>query len=265
MRHIVYATLLLTVAASAAHAQVWNDCKYSEERSATVEAGGAQLLDLDAGAGLLKIEGKAGITSVQIRGKACASDKELLQEIKLEARREGSTVRVKANVQDHDFSFGSMRNEYARLDVVIEVPLGMAARIDDGSGDMELAGLGDTEIDDGSGGIVASNLASAHINDGSGEIDLTNIRGRVDIDDGSGGIELHDIAGDITIDDGSGEIEVRDAHTNVRISDSSGSINVANVGGNFIVTDDGSGSIDYDNVKGRVELPAPRGRHRRDD
>ena len=44
--------------------------------------------------------------------------------------------------------------------------------------------------------------------------------------------------------------------------DSSGSIAVSRVGGDFVVDHDGSGSIDYDGVKGRVDIPRKDRYHR---
>ena len=46
--------------------------------------------------------------------------------------------------------------------------------------------------------------------------------------------------------------------------DSSGSIDVSRVGGDFVVEHDGSGSIDYDGVKGKVDIPRKDHYHRRD-
>lgn len=259
MRSVLYGALALMVAAPSLQAQVWNDCKYDADRSVTLNAADARLLNLDAGSGSLRVEGKPGLTEVRIRGKACASSRDVLENITLDARRDGNSIVVKANKheENHQIHIG---NYYARLDLVVEVPAGMAANIDDGSGSMELSGLGDVNIDDGSGEITAHDLGAVHIDDGSGSITLTDIRGRVDIQDNSGGIELRNIAGAIDIDDGSGEIDVRVAKSNVRVSDSSGSISVADVDGDFIVTRDGSGGIDYDHVRGRVDIPSRRHR-----
>jgi hypothetical protein len=44
--------------------------------------------------------------------------------------------------------------------------------------------------------------------------------------------------------------------------DSSGSIDVSRVGGDFVVEHDGSGSIDYDGVKGKVDIPRKDRYHR---
>lgn len=254
MRLIIGMITATAISAAAAQAQDWDDCKHEAQRAASVTAEDARLLVVEAGSGSLKIEGKSGATSIVIKGRACASDRDLLDDIKLEARRNGSSVAVRANVRDRTRT-SFRRNEYARLDVVMEVPAGMAAEIEDGSGSIELSHLGAVKLDDGSGEIVASNLASIRIKDGSGAILLSDVSGRVDINDGSGEITLRNIGGPIDIEDGSGEIHIRGANGNVRISDGSGGIDVADVAGDFTVVDDGSGSITHDNVRGKVDIP----------
>jgi hypothetical protein len=254
---LITAALIASVTLPAL-AQDHEECRHEAQRSATVDANGARLLNIEAGSGSLKIVGKAGLNQVVIRGRACASHADLLNEIRLTANRQGSDVVVMANKRDsrNDWNHG---NEYARLDVTIEVPARMAAEIADGSGSMDISNLGAVRISDGSGDIVGNDLhGEVRVKDGSGGIRLIDVAGRVDIDDGSGSISLRNINGAIDIDDSSGEINIRVARNNIRISDSSGSIDVVDVDGDFVVDDDSSGSIDYDNVKGRVDIPRKR-------
>lgn len=257
---LLTATLLLG-AAQGALAQSSDQCRHEAQRTADVDAVGARQLTLKAGAGSLRIEGKAGLDRVVIRGRACASDARLLEEVELRADRRGSDVVVEAIARVEGWSLTGMR--YASLDLVIEVPARMAADITDGSGSIDLSNLGAVSITDGSGEIVGSDLhGDVRIKDGSGGVKLTNLAGGVNIHDGSGSIELRDIGGMIDITDGSGEIDVRTARNSVRISDGSGSIEVADVDGDFTVTRGGSGAIGYSNVKGRVDIPSRRVRRR---
>ena len=101
----------------------------------------------------------------------------MLEEVQLTASRSGNAVHVKS--MDDDLR---LRNrEYARLNVVIEVPENMAADINDGSGDIELTGIGEVVLDDGSGQIEARNLSgNVQIRDGSGEIRLIGCSRRCD-------------------------------------------------------------------------------------
>ena len=259
MHSALLTAALIATTALPAIAQDDDDCRHEAQRSATVDANGARLLSIEAGSGFLKIVGKPGINQVIIRGRACASHADLLNDIRLTANREGSDVVITANKRERNDWSGYHGNEYARLDVTIEVPARMAAEIADGSGSIDISNLGAVRIEDGSGDIVGNGLnGDVRVKDGSGGIRLIDVAGRLDIDDGSGSITLRNINGAIDIDDSSGEINIRGAHNNVRISDSSGSIDVVDVDGDFVVDDDSSGSIDYDNVKGRVDIPRRR-------
>ena len=259
MKLATLTTVLITASALPAFAQDWGEqCRHEAQRSANIELNGATLLALRAGSGSLKVEGKPGVNRITVRGKACASDERLLDDIKLSTAREGGSIVIEANLREGR-GWNYRDNEYARLDLVIEVPARMAMEIEDGSGSIDLSNIGAVHIADGSGDIVANDLhGEVRIKDGSGGIRLIDVAGRVDIDDGSGEISLRNIGGLIDIDDSSGEINIRGARNSVRISDSSGSIDVSDVAGDFTVDDDSSGGIDYDNVKGRVDIPRRR-------
>jgi hypothetical protein len=231
------------------------ECRYSAPRETTVDASAAARLVVSAGSGSLKVEGKPGLRQARLRGTACASDRELLNDIQLTANRVGNDIRVKSN--DEDLRLGN--REYARLDLVIEVPENMAADINDGSGDVELYSLGAVTLHDGSGGIIADGIAGdLDVEDGSGEIKITGVRGNVSIEDGSGEIDVYDVIGRVDISDSSGEITVAKVGRDVIISDSSGDIDVDDIGGAFTVRSDGSGGVDYRAVKGAVRVPSKR-------
>jgi DUF4097 and DUF4098 domain-containing protein YvlB len=259
MQVVLWTAVLIGATAAPLMAQDRDQCRHEAQRSATVDANGARRLVISAGSGSLRIEGKPGITTVRITGRACASSADLLDDIRLNARRSDADVIVEANDRQNEGGWNFRGNEYARLDLVMEVPARIAAEIDDGSGSIDLSNLGALLIEDGSGEITGDNLnGDVEIDDGSGTIRLVDVTGSVRIEDGSGEISLRNIGGRIDIDDGSGEIDVRGARNTVRINDSSGGIDVADVDGDFIVVSDSSGGIDYDNVKGRVDIPRGR-------
>jgi hypothetical protein len=253
---ILTAAVLLGTAAPLL-SQSFDECRHEAQRTATVDAAGARQLMLKAGAGSLKIEGRAGLDRVTIRGRACASSAELLERIELRAQRNGSDVVVEAMQREDGWRFSN--NNYARLDLVVEMPAAMAAEIVDGSGSIEVSNLGAVDITDGSGEISGNDLhGDVRIHDGSGSITLTDLDGTVDIRDGSGSIELRNVGGTIDITDGSGEVDIRGARASVRVSDGSGGIEVHDVAGDFTVERDGSGGINYANVRGRVDIPRRR-------
>lgn len=236
----------LALAALAAVTQSWDNCEFTADRSATVASSGSDVLELVARAGSLVVEGRPGLREVRVRGKACASSRELLDQMVIETGRAGGRVRVEVPEVEHERSFLG-GNQNASLDLVIEVPEGMEAVIDDGSGEAEIRGVG-----------------RLRLTDGSGEVRLFDIHGDVSIEDGSGEVEIDGVDGSVDVEDGSGEVVVRGVTGSVNIEDGSGSIRVSDVRGDFIVRDDGSGDIRYDNVLGRVDVPEKdRDRRRR--
>ena len=226
------------VTASTAAAQ--DNCRFEASRSATIQASAGDRLDLIARAGSLTIRGREGMTEVRVRGRACASSEELLEQVQLESRRSGGTIHVEVPEVDMG-SWRSGGNRYASLHLEIDVPMGMVADIEDGSGSTDIDGLGDLRIEDGSGEIRMSNMqGDVTIDDGSGDIVIAGARGTVRVEDGSGSIEVRDVRGDVVVEDGSGSIDVRD------------------VAGDFIVDRDGSGGISHSGVRGRVDIPRRR-------
>ena len=242
MRSCLLSLIFATAIPAVLHAQ-----RYDEPRNATVNASGATTLKIDARAGQLRVTGRTDITEVRIRGTARASSRSLLEDIKLEATRNGNEVNVRAIVPSTDGCCDW--NGEALLDLVIETPAKLAVDIDDTSGDMT----------------VESVAAKVRIDDNSGNIRVRDAGGDVWISDSSGGIDIRGVKGSVDIDeDSSGEIEVYDVTGSVHVGrDSSGSIDVSRVGGDFVVERDGSGSIDYDDVKGKVDIPRKDRYHRR--
>jgi hypothetical protein len=236
---------LLLVAAAVSQ----SPCAHEETRTAQLT--GASSLDVDASAGTLRIEGRAGVNAVRIEAHLCASSAALLEDMELDAEVSRGTARVTVDLPDH---MGNRR--YARMDLVIVVPQGMPARIDDGSGATWISGLGDAEINDGSGELTVEDMrGSVEIIDGSGAVGVTDVAGSLTIEDGSGELTIRGVRGAVRIEDGSGSIEVADSGSDVEIDDGSGSIDVARVAGSLTVSDDGSGRIRHRDVQGRVSLP----------
>src|SRR2546423_15170865 len=83
---------------SAAHAQ-WSSA-YTAPRNATVNAAGARVVEVEAAAGSLRVEGKQGLSQVQVTGTARASSQGVLTEIRLVAERAGGRDVVKLDVHE---------------------------------------------------------------------------------------------------------------------------------------------------------------------
>jgi hypothetical protein len=234
---------LLYLAATPAFAQS-DSCPNTRELAARVEMSPGTPLRLKAGAGSLAVRGVDGLREARMRGTVCATSAELAQQASVTTVREAGAVVVETVMPDVQDRF--MNNDFVRIDLIVEVPLGTPATVHDGSGSAELGNLGDLEV-----------------HDGSGDLHIENIGGRLEVHDGSGGLEIRRTGGPVQVHDGSGELVITDAGGDVTIHDGSGSIDVDGVRGNLVVSEDGSGSVDYANVAGRVDVPRRgRGRHR---
>jgi DUF4097 and DUF4098 domain-containing protein YvlB len=254
----------------------WADsCRHEADRSVNIAGPGIKKVVIRVGAGDLDIRGESGQDSVAARGKACASNEQLLSGIQIASRREGDTVYLEAVMPQDDDDFLSF-HRYATLDLRVTVPESVALSVDDSSGDAQLRNVratdiadssgdlrlydiqGDLEVEDSSGGIDIRNVSGhVRVEDSSGDIDIQDVRGDVLIgDDSSGGLRIEDVAGGVrVVQDSSGDIRISDVQRDVRIdADSSGGIHVARVGGSFTVGADSSGTVDYEQVAGSVRI-----------
>jgi hypothetical protein len=249
---------------STAYAQSYGD--YTAPRNAVVDAAGARSVEVEAAAGSLRIEGKAGLRQVQVTGTARSSSQRFLSEIRLIAERRGDVVFIKADIPDGDE--GRYRDNYSgALDLVIQVPQGINAEVSDGSGDAKVLNVGALEASDGSGDFSVEGAASVRITDGSGNLRIENVGGDVRVSDGSGEIDVRNVTGSFTVEtDGSGSINATDVRGSVIVeNDGSGEIEVNKVGRDFRVENKGSGSIDYSSVSGQVNIPDRRHGRRGDE
>ena len=232
---------LLVAAALAAGppAALADDCAYTADREASLDAGGVRVVRIDAKAGALRVEGRTGLTRVEARGTACASSESVLDRIRLVATRQGDVIVVKVDIPDGSaWSW----NEQARLDLAVSVPRMMPLEVDDGSGSAVLAHVGPLKMRDGSGELTVSDVAGdLSIEDGSGSIEVDGVTGSVRLTDGSGGIVVRNVGGSVTVDE-----------------DGSGGIEVSEVKGDFTVAHDGSGGIEHHDVGGQVRVPGDR-------
>jgi hypothetical protein len=237
-------------------------CEYALDREVSISASAAQLLRLSAGAGDLRVEGREGLNEVRAVGRACASDESFLDDLTLTIEQVSGEIVLTAHYPESRNWTG---NRTAKIDLVVEMPLGMSADIDDSSGSMDVRGSGALNIDDSSGSILVRGASgSVDIDDSSGGVEVIDVAGDVRVDDGSGGIEIRDVQGSVYLEDGSGSIFVEGVGQNVVVdNDGSGSINVQNVLGDFSVRNDGSGGIRHSGVEGAVSIPEDRRSRRR--
>jgi len=246
--------LLLMVAAGPAHAW-WGDldCKYTAERSASIDTTGVERVEILARAGDLDVRPATGSTLTG-QGKACASKQEYLDQTQLHVQRDGTLLRVWVEAPD---SFTGIGVFYATLDLTVNVPAHLPVSITDTSGDLRVDGLSVTRIVDSSGDILATHLRSdVEINDSSGDVRVEDVAGRVRLTDSSGDLVVrgaHDVE---VVSDSSGDIVIERVAGSVRIDqDSSGDITVRDVGHDMTLLADSTGDVRVSGVQGTVKLP----------
>jgi hypothetical protein len=205
-----------------------------------LDAKGIDKLKIDCGAGSLTVNGMSSSDQIEVTAEILVkgiSDKKaedfIKKYLKLYLEKRGRQAVLVSQFKSFT-SFISLKTAVINLEV--NVPENIELNVDDGSGTMKIENIG----------------RSVNIDDGSGEIVVINIEGNLDIEDGSGTIDITGVSGDVSLDDGSGSIYVKKVGGSVTISDGSGSITVDGVDKDVRIKDDGSGSVNIENVKGKV-------------
>jgi hypothetical protein len=262
MRRVIVFLLLAAVPALA-----WADmdCAFRADRSLDIDPKGLSLLKLDTGAGDLVVEGVAGLSKIELRGKACASSQELLDNTQFTQQVEGATAMAATKIPDlgDNWSlFGA--GTYAYIDVHVRMPSGVKLDLRDSSGDLEVSGLTNgLDLKDSSGDIKLRDIVGAvNVTDTSGDIEVKGIGGDFTVlSDSSGDINVDDVKGSAVVqEDSSGDITLRHVGGDARVDrDSSGDITFEDVGRDAVVGADGSGDITADGVKGNFSVGAKSG------
>jgi hypothetical protein len=187
----------------------------SEQVTEALTATRLDRLRIRAGAGSLEVRGVEGGERVVARAWLCASDRERLFAMDVDLRRlMGPDLLLETRQADPDGGLGWGDDEYARIDLVLEVPAGMAVAIEDGSGTIAVNGVGDLLV-----------------RDGSGDVDVRDVRGNARIEDGSGGVRVARVSGDVEILDGTGSVEVGGVTGSLVVSGATEEVSVADVAG----------------------------------
>jgi len=221
----------------------------SFERSLNLSTDRLTAVEFDLGAGSLDVVGTTG-NQISINATIESDDFKNMDDFveafenkmhfSIERQSEYAVIFAK---KKEGMTWGRSKNMAIHLEV--ELPRGMDLFIDDGSGSINIENIdGEIAIDDGSGSITLRDIGNnVKIDDGSGSISISDVNGDLDIEDGSGSIEMKNIVGSVEIEDGSGTVVAKKIGGNFEIDDGSGDISVKELTGEFILVDDGSGSI----------------------
>lgn len=253
-------------------------CRYSAPRNVDLDAATLSSLLLNLGSTDAHVQGVDGLERIEIRGTACASNPRWLDDLRIDASRNGSQATVTMRT-DHGsiFSlFGAIRS-YAYIKLSVSVPPALAVAIHSGSGDVVAASLASLDFHTGSGDLQAQRITGplslalgsgdvqargvgsvALSSTGSGDVSVNDINGDVRADrSGSGNLSFSDVRGNVAIGSvGSGDLRLDDIGGNVRVDAiGSGDLVVGDVTGNLQVGASGSGDVSYHDVKGSVHVP----------
>lgn len=225
--------IVMAMFASSLTYAAWNG--YTETRDLELPSSGIKVLEIDAGAGGIVVNGVADTDVISVKATVRVDDNEddaietIEKRLVLKLEKKRSKAVLDAYFEDSGWHF----SDSAAVDVEVSVPQGLEIFVDDGSGPIQINNAqSDIRIDDGSGSIEVTGARSVWVDDGSGSIRITNVTGDVEVEDGSGDIKVQTVGGTVTIDDGSGGIDVRDVEKDLDIvDDGSGSVRIADVRG----------------------------------
>jgi Toastrack DUF4097 len=269
------AGLTLLALAGAAGAE---ECRYSAPRTVELDSASLRLLLLKLGSTDAHVHGMAGLSKVELRGTACASNPKWLQDLQIDTARSGATATVTVRTGEHGITLGLFGfSHYAYMKLSVSVPPQLAVAIDSASGDVaaeELASLdfhsgsGDLKADDiagaltlrlGSGDVEAQRVGDVQLRStGSGDVTVDDVRGDVHADHaGSGDLHFSNVKGGVWVGSvGSGDLRLESIGRSVQVdSIGSGDLIVDGVAGDLKVGAAGSGDVTYHGVEGAVHVP----------
>lgn len=277
MRKIIpwSAALALLVAAGAAGAE---PCRYSAPRNVDLDATTLKSLLLTLGSTDAHVQGVAGLSRIEVRGTACASNPRWLDDLRVDTSRNGSQAAVTVRTGDHDNTFTLFGfSRYAYIKLSVRVPPQLAVAINSESGDVVAEALASLDFDSGSGdlkayqitGALALELGSGDVeahevgnvdlrSTGSGDVTVSDVRGNVQAgQSGSGDLHFSDVRGSVSLGSvGSGDLRLESIGGDVRVdSIGSGDLVVDDVTGNLQVGATGSGDVSFHDIKGTVHVP----------
>ena len=267
-----FAILLFAVAPALASA---NDCKFIAHRDFDVDAAGLKTVAFSLGSSDLVVEGVPGLTKVEVRGRACASEEAWLADLKVDQHVSGDRLTVTPQQGRSNWQwFGS---SYASFDIEVRVPAAMAIDIKASSGDSKVRNVASLAYDGSSGDLIVDKIAgllSLELSSGdvqardvgsadvrsvsSGDLTLRDVRGDVQVDRvGSGDLRLDNVGGGVTIGSvGSGDVTISHVERSIGVDSlGSGDLDVADVGGDFTLRRKGSGDAHEHGVRGKVDVP----------
>ncbi|MGH8157950.1 MAG: DUF4097 family beta strand repeat-containing protein [Rhodanobacter sp.] len=232
-------------------------CKYEAPRNLQLDLAGVRAVQIEVHNQNLHLAGSDSIKGLTLTGRACASDKTLLDGLQVTQRREGDQLLLDIGGDNH-FSISLFGSSYANLDVSVQLPASLLVTVSVGSGDADVSGLQQLQSNVGSGDLHVHKVSGKFATSvGSGDVDATDI-GNLELGSvGSGDFKATGITGDAKIGSiGSGDVVLRKVGGSVRADTlGSGDFTVSDVAGDLSLGAKGSGDVSHSDVKGKVSVP----------
>jgi len=246
--------LALLLSPATAHAE---ECRFQAPRNATLDLTGVHTLVVELGQHNLHLNGTPASTG-HVSGRACASAKDRLDDLRLTQHREGDRLVLAAESTSSNWNISLFGSHYAYLDLQVDVPATLAVELEVGSGDAKVANVAQLDARVGSGDLQIKGVRGrfdAHV--GSGDIKADDVGETHVASIGSGDFTVNRVRGDISIGSiGSGDAELRAIGGSVDVkSIGSGDLRVDGVARDLHVARVGSGEVQHKGVAGRVDVP----------
>jgi hypothetical protein len=253
-----------------------DECRFTAQRDFDVDAAGLKTLAIALESHDVVVEGVSGLTKIEVRGRACASDEAWLASLTVEQQRNGDALALVLQ-QKRSPGWSWFNASYAYLELHVRVPAPLELGIRGTSGDARVRGVAALDFDTRSGDLEANAIAGAltlEVSSGdvsgadigrvdvrstsSGDIKLRDVRGDVKVTrSGSGDLRFDNVGGNVEIGDvGSGDVSISGVERNVAVdSIGSGDLRASDIGGDFSVRASGSGDVHHRGVRGSVSVP----------
>ena len=253
MRLILASLLLLAPLAS--HAA--DRCAFEAPRNLSLDLAGVRGVQIEVHSFDLHVTGRADARKLDLHGRACASDRDMLDRLTVTQRRDGDQLILDLGGEHSGFHlFGGGD---AELEVTVQMPANLPLTVDVGSGDAEVSGVSQLDSHVGSGDLHVRNVAGRFATSvGSGDIEANDV-GSLQVGSvGSGDFTASGIGGDARVGSiGSGDVRLRNVRGSVRADTlGSGDLDVDGVGGDLSLGAKGSGDVSHTGVKGKVQVPS---------
>ena len=251
-RLVLAALLLAPLSAFAA-----TPCKFEAARNLQLDLAGVTSVQVSVHSQALHLSASDGSEGPSLTGRACASDKSMLDQLQVTQQRDGDKLRVDIGATQN-LSFNLFGSSYANLDVTMKLPADLPVNVSVGSGDADVRGMRELQSSVGSGDLSVRDIAGKFSTSvGSGDADAADI-GSLDVGSvGSGDLKASGIKGDAKVGSiGSGDVTLRQVGGNVHAGTlGSGDLTVDGAAGDLTLGAKGSGDVNHSGVKGKVDVP----------